>query len=352
MAWTQQNFNEYMQFVRQSNWHYEWFRRSRLHTVTEMLKPKLFRNTTENGIRVQKEWKKLPADVQRKYASAWQYVEQNLFPGGARQGRIGQMAAGVAFRRQLRVQSRDLVVNESILQWMTEPAGAPTRFDWKAWFRLRIIRGVRQKQGQIIHVSVPVAAFSGTGREHNMGQQTGLTGAVPANRVGVNLTDRVRRTWSFRIEERWGGGEFVIKGLNGEDLETFNIKFELDYVGNVNRAGNVIYAVQTTDIHHAPEDGTFDMMYWGVDDGMRYSAIAHEFGHLIGNPDEYHTVWFKGYQVTNNRGIMDNAHGRPKAGHFYLVGWHAAEALGAPKNRCYVRLNGHEYRVSNNHPWL
>lgn len=352
MSWNQSKFDDYMTLVRAANWHYEWFKRSSLHNFTSMLKPKNFQSGEAYKRQIRTTWDDLPKATRDKYSASWDYVKGELFPGGPATG-ISQDAVRKAREIQARTTSREIKVDEEMTQRMFYSNGTDQNFRWSACFNIRIVRGVQQSQGMLVHVTVPIAGYSGNQVEHAAAMRSGLTGGVPDKHRGARLTDQVRLNWSSRILERWKGGTFVIKDEQGEDLQTFLIQFALDYVGNPSLTKNVVFAVETTDAS-APPDGTVNTMYWGVNDGgVTGAAISHEFGHLLGNPDEYNRVWFNGYTVTNNGGIMhDETNGHPKAGHFYLIARHVQQALGAPAARCFVRFNNLEYAVSSNHPWL
>jgi len=228
------------------------------------------------------------------------------------------------------------------------------RYDWTVHFRLRKIPAGHQGQG--IAVIMKLAAFSGNGPEYAQAISRHQVNGIPAHYAGAALTDEVKRRWHHRISERWGGASFVVQDVNGRDLEAYRISFEFEWD---NSAAHKIYAVQATDAT-VPPDGTIDASFWGVDDGgLTGAAIAHEFGHLIGNPDEYGTCNFNGKRNTRDRtSIMDNeTTGSSKARHFWLIGRVAADTLLStpaaplPRNRCIVRKEAATHQVSKNHPW-
>lgn len=369
MAWNQANFNEYMRIVRVANSHYERIKKSRIHTFTGLLKMKRFQNNAGHLQAIQREWNAVPADAQRLYAAAWAYVQQELFPapppiaprvvaprGPAPRGGVaimgGQMVAQQAqqraVQREVRVEAQDQVVNEALRQTLNG-----VQYDWTVRFRIRRIQAGRQSRS--LSVLIKLAAFSGNGQEFRNAVARREVGAIPATHVGADISDQVKRNWSTRISERWNGGTFVVQDISGDDLDVYDLDFGFEWAGSGEDTRNLhkVFAVRVTDPTQPP-DGTIDTHFWGVDDGgTTGAAIAHEFGHLVGNPDEYGACTFNGRNNTRDRtSIMDNeTEGQAKARHLWLVGRHAATLVGADPARCVVRMNTVNHRVGNNHPW-
>ena len=183
-------------------------------------------------------------------------------------GRPGAVAAQRARARDVRVQQQAIVVNENVSQLLDG-----TTYAWRVKFS--ILRTHGGKQGQSLVVSVPLVAYAGNSPQHRVAIDVNLTGGIPG-RYGKRPTDSVKRNWASRILERWGGGVFVVKDASGDDLDTFDIDYKIDWVENPSQAAQVVFAVKTTG--NAPPDGTVNTMYWGVDDGgTKGAAIAHEF---------------------------------------------------------------------------
>ncbi|HEV2417229.1 MAG TPA: hypothetical protein VGX94_05460 [Terriglobia bacterium] len=370
MPWNQANFTEYMRIVRVANSHYERFKKSRIHTFTGLLKMKRFQNNAGHLQAIQAAWNAAPADAQRLYAAAWAYVQSELFPapppvvaprvvaprvvvprgGVAIMGgqAVAQQAQVRAVRRENRVESADQVVNEALSQTLNG-----MQYDWTVRFRIRRVQAGRQSRS--LSVIIKLAAFSGNGVEFRDAARRREVGSIPATHVGATVTDEVKRNWSSRINERWNGGTFVVQDISGDDLDVYDIDFGFEWAGSDEDTRNLnkVFAVRVTDPTQPP-DGTIDTHFWGVDDGgTTGAAIAHEFGHLIGNPDEYGACTFKGSNNTRDRtSIMDNeTTGQAKSRHLWLIGTHAATLLGADPARCVVRMNTVSHRVGVNHPW-
>lgn len=373
MPWDQARFNEYMRIVRVANSHYERVRKSRIHTFTGLLKMKRFQNNAGHLLAIQQAWAAVPQDAKNLYAAAWAYVQAELFPapppvvvaprpvvaprgpvvprgGVAIMGgqMVAQQAQQRAVQREVRVEAQDQVVDVALRQTLNG-----TQYDWTVRFKIRLVRAGRQSRS--LAVLIKLAAFSGNGQEFRDAVRRREVGNVPATHAGAAVTDEVKRNWSTRIKERWNGGTFVVQDVSGDDLDIYDLDFGFEWADASEDTRNLhkVFAVRVTDPTQPP-DGTIDTHFWGVDDGgTSGAAIAHEFGHLIGNPDEYGACTFRGRANTRDAtSIMDNeTTGQAKARHLYLIGTHAATLLGADPARCVVRMNTVSHRVGVNHPW-
>jgi hypothetical protein len=87
--------------------------------------------------------------------------------------------------------------------------------------------------------------------------------------------------------------------------------------------------------------GTTSMTDWGTGDT---TDVTHEFGHMLGNPEEYFTT--NGVDYTNGGsrrgfrdqggGIMNNPADVPFERHYDTIKQNAAEMLGVPADACIV----------------
>jgi hypothetical protein len=370
MAWNQDSFNEYMRIVRQANNHYERVKKSRIHTFTGLLKMKRFQNNPGHLQAIRNAWNAAPADARNLYSAAWDYVRGELFPVVAPlpipqpripQPRIQAPRGGVAMpgvpvqqvvNRAIQREQRKALTDQAIDEALTQTLGG-TRYDWRVRFRIRLVQAGRQSHS--LSVMIKLAAFSGDGAEFQRAVTRREVGQVPVTHQGAAVSDEVKRNWSSRIVERWNGAVFAVQDVEGDDLDRYDIDFGFEWAGSGEDTRNLhkVFAVRVTDPTQ-PADGTIDTHFWGVDDGgTTGAAIAHEFGHLIGNPDEYGNCTFRGRNNTRDRtSIMDNeTTGQAKARHFWLIGNNAAALLGADVNRCVIRLSAVSHRVSLNHPW-
>jgi hypothetical protein len=72
---------------------------------------------------------------------------------------------------------------------------------------------------------------------------------------------------------------------------------------------------------------TVDTGTWGVNDTV---GVTHEFGHLIGAPDEYFTVDGVDHGAPGRLGgpVMNNPSGNPTLGNFNAVAQEASKVMG------------------------
>ncbi len=144
-----------------------------------------------------------------------------------------------------------------------------------------------------------------------------VTGAITAGQ---------KAAWKSAIENKWNG---KVK-LYCEDADCANacpdgypVTFSIEYV---NRGEHQTVAAVAS---------TLDMGNWGVNDT---TDVTHEFGHMMGNPEEYFTTNGVNYAVTvngvfypfrsPNGTVMNNPANNPVARHYNVIREEAAKAMG------------------------
>ena len=76
------------------------------------------------------------------------------------------------------------------------------------------------------------------------------------------------------------------------------------------------------------------MRNWGTYDR---EDITHEFGHMIGNKDEYFTVDGRRYGSGRaHKGIMNDPSDHPKKIHFEKIRQNIAKMLNVTDNNCVI----------------
>ncbi len=127
-------------------------------------------------------------------------------------------------------------------------------------------------------------------------------------RVTGTSTEEQRLAWEAAIQQKWAGFKICSSGGQHGGCCTggYAINIDLRFVSSgehfVVTAGS----------------STTSMTSWGATDIV---DVTHEFGHMLGNKDEYYTVDGIAYgtprQATGN--IMNNPANLPIAGHFTLI---------------------------------
>ncbi len=135
------------------------------------------------------------------------------------------------------------------------------------------------------------------------------------NGAGVTTEDQV--SWSTQIGQAWSNS-FVFERGVGMNKQIWALKFDLNFVDStfditkrydvtvhparadalttfgqafLNKAATVEGVAERQQIALHRDQGTRDLGNWGKGDGQ---AVVHEFGHMIGCPDEYTLQSFTG----------------------------------------------------------
>jgi hypothetical protein len=144
-----------------------------------------------------------------------------------------------------------------------------------------------------------------------------VTGAITAGQ---------KAAWKSAIENKWNG---KVK-LYCEDAsctqacpDGYPVTFSIEYV----KRGEHQAVAAVAD--------TLDMNNWGINDTR---DITHEFGHMLGNPEEYFTTNGVNYAVTvngvfypfrsPNGTVMNNPANNPVARHYNVIRQEAGKAMG------------------------
>jgi len=170
--------------------------------------------------------------------------------------------------------------------------------------------------------------------------------------TAVSITDDVKKKWSAKINSCWGKAAIkwttttiISTPLLGTAKSTemvkerfYNFKFEFRFVDDVAEAAAEVVCTQTSGEARAINPtGTIDAVRWGFEDidPATLGPICHEVGHLIGNPDEYFTitfkgrrkVWGEGYQTGKGIGVMNNPDKKPLVRNYQYMAAQIADKL-------------------------
>lgn len=132
--------------------------------------------------------------------------------------------------------------------------------------------------------------------------------ATPGNGIGRARQQTALSHWKTHCERTWNIA-VVYVGQTKYDL-IFNLQwvqpgaprpyYELEMHQPPPPANSNLSRDQMAEHHRS---GTPHLAQWGVDDKQ---AVAHEFGHMIGNPDEYLCVGFNGLAQNWSAAIHNN----------------------------------------------
>lgn len=167
-------------------------------------------------------------------------------------------------------------------------------------------------------------------------QDCAITVTVRLKVEGTITTEQLN-AWKDAIEAKWNGKVIIIcedPACPAACPAGYSVFINVVYVD-----GDEHYVVtaQTPDATSggiAGLNGTTGMQGWGVEDVI---DITHEFGHMLGNPEEYFTTNNFDYTYGGtaqgwrdpNGGIMNNPANDPLPNNYYLIAEKAAALMGA-----------------------
>jgi len=155
----------------------------------------------------------------------------------------------------------------------------------------------------------------------------------------------VKAAWSKAIRKKWSGRfAFCVKrdtpvalpaGGTDDLAEMYPIWVTIEWVDDPAKAHYVIRPndAAATEDGRAGEGGTTSMVGWGTADTQ---DMTHEFGHILGCPEEYFTTNGVDYTAGGRRqgyrdpggGVMNNPAGPALARNFKLIQKQAAKLRG------------------------
>ncbi|HEY9596298.1 MAG TPA: hypothetical protein V6D33_01340 [Cyanophyceae cyanobacterium] len=165
-------------------------------------------------------------------------------------------------------------------------------------------------------------------------------------RIFSNATKQQKQAWEDAIESKWSQRYKLV--VASKDTSTppaeYPIIVDLQWVAQAKNADYTVNPSSTgsTSGGRSGQGGTTSMTDWGTTDTV---DITHEFGHMLGNPEEYFTTNGHDYTQGGTRrgfrdaggGVMNNPTEDPFAQHYELIRRHAASILGVPNSQCTVQ---------------
>ncbi len=155
-------------------------------------------------------------------------------------------------------------------------------------------------------------------------------------KVSGTITDPQKAAWKSAIEGKWSG-KVKLKcpdpACEKACPSGYAVKVELKYVDSGQHYTVTANQPAATEGGRAGIGGTTSMTGWGVGDT---TDITHEFGHMLGCPEEYFTTDGHDYTEGGTKagfrdpggGIMNNPSGNPTKANYELVRKNAASAMG------------------------
>ncbi|MFN7923282.1 MAG: hypothetical protein U0Q16_24485 [Bryobacteraceae bacterium] len=162
-------------------------------------------------------------------------------------------------------------------------------------------------------------------------------------KVTGTITDAQKQTWKNAIETKWNNKAYLCC-TGGNCPRGMPITISVEYVDSGEHYTITAQTPGATEGGRAGLGGTTSMTGWGVDDTV---DITHEFGHMLGNPEEYFTT--NGHDYTEggtkqavrdpSGGIMNNPANNPLPRNYDSVKSQAQTAMGGGTN-CVTRAVG------------
>lgn len=155
-------------------------------------------------------------------------------------------------------------------------------------------------------------------------------------KVSGTITDTQKSGWKSACEGKWSG-KFKLVCPDPACAQAcpggYPIKVEIQWVDSGEHYTITANQPAATEGGRSGLGGTTSMTGWGVNDTV---DVTHEFGHMLGCPEEYFTTDGTDYSAGGTKdgfrdpdgGIMNNPANDPKADNFKAVKKAAASAMG------------------------
>jgi hypothetical protein len=237
------------------------------------------------------------------------------------------------------------------------PADAPAQPAAEPDFRVREVD--RQITETISHAPAAFAAWNGTYSWRakwrlKLDLRAEVGQLVLAVRLHSTASDAVKRAWTNAISRKWSSRfAFCVlrehpvtirPGVVDDVEEMYPIRIRPQWVANPRNAHYVVTAnaAGADEGGRAGLGGTTSMTGWGSADTV---DITHEFGHMLGCPEEYFTTdgvdYTRGGTLQGFRdprgGVMNNPAGPALARNFSLIRREAASLRGVPLAKTAIR---------------
>lgn len=155
-------------------------------------------------------------------------------------------------------------------------------------------------------------------------------------KVSGTITEAQKTAWKTAIEGKWSNKVKLVcpdAACAAACPGGYKVVVELKYVDSGEHYVVTANTPAATEGGRAGIGGTTSMTGWGVNDT---TDITHEFGHMLGCPEEYFTTDGVDYTAGGTKqgfrdaggGIMNNPSGNPTTSNYELIRKNAAAAMG------------------------
>jgi hypothetical protein len=207
----------------------------------------------------------------------------------------------------------------------------------------------REIEETISHAPAAFSAWEGTYRWHAKWRlKLDMRDETKELNVKVRLystaSSSTKRKWSRAIRRKWSGKfGFQVDAADDRAEEIYPINVEIEWVRDPADAHYTIAAnaVGATEGGRSGLGGTTSMTGWGEADT---TDVTHEFGHILGCPEEYFTTNGVDYSRGGRRqgfrdpgaGVMNNPEGPALARNFSTIKREAAKLRGVRLRETHV----------------
>ena len=229
--------------------------------------------------------------------------------------------------------------NRAVMQMIARDDGAPAVAPARKPRMVRRKEIDRQVEETISHAPAAFSAWEGTYRwrakwrlKLDMRDETAELNVKV--RLFSTASAATKRRWSRAIKRKWSGKfGFWVEADDGDELYPINI--DIEWVRDAASAHYTIAAnaAGADEEGRAGLGGTTSITGWGEADT---TDVTHEFGHILGCPEEYFTTNGVDYSRGGRRagfrdpggGVMNNPAGPALARNFSMIRKEAAKLRG------------------------
>jgi hypothetical protein len=163
-----------------------------------------------------------------------------------------------------------------------------------------------------------------------------VTVTVKLQVIGT-ITEAQKAAWKSAIESKWNGKVKLVcpdTACPGACAAGYPVKIEVLYVTSGAHYTITANTPGASEGGRAGLGGTTSMTGWGVNDTV---DITHEFGHMLGSPEEYFTTNGVDYSAggtnagfrTATGGVMNNPANGPRPPNYELIRKESTTLMGA-----------------------